>query len=167
MTRTRRVAIVATTALALVAGAGCGSDDAKTPVRTPVAETATTPRTSTATARPRSPAPARSDAAIEASQRFFLAIDDDALALDSAIKRAIDDNPDALPAIKRIRARIADRDYDRVVAGGAVSPGVEALKAAAASAQTRAESGDLRQLVLARVAAQDARQQVAGEFVKP
>jgi hypothetical protein len=48
-----------------------------------------------------------------------------------------------------------------------VSPGVEALKSAGGDADAAARSGQARQLVLARVATQDARNAIASELVDP
>lgn len=116
---------------------------------------------------PESRAPAKADP-VEADHRFFLATDDDAITLDTAIDAAIDAavNGDPRPAaITRIYKRLTARNYRRVRSTGKNSAGANELASAASSARDAAAAAHPRRLVKARVDAQDARTSLTEEFI--
>ncbi len=140
------------------------------------------PRPAAGTPRPAPPpqptekAPKRtgraSPSATQADKRFFLALDNDAVALDAAIGGALDEIIDGQrgggrQATTRIFKRMKRRTDSRLLKTGDDSKGANELVSAASDASLSADSGNARGLVKARVAAQQARLAFNGEFIGP
>ena len=103
------------------------------------------------------------DKAVDASRRFFLRTDDDALALDDAVKAAQDGDSGALQRIRAVRGRIADRLNRYLLDGGDTSVGANLLLSAATTAQEAARDGDQARLADQRREIADARTKLAEE----
>jgi hypothetical protein len=169
-----RTSLAATiVALALVLPA-CGSDDEASapPVTTAAAApTATTPGeptpTATATTDRPTKAESESDKRIEAQRDFFLALDDQAIAFDDVMGRALNGDASADAALAKLRKRVTDLVYDYSVGGGDTTAGVTAFQGAIADAVSALNSSDQRKMVKARVAGQEARAEFAGDLIGP
>jgi hypothetical protein len=153
----------------VAAMAGCGGDDnesASTAATDTGAEIENTQRAETTSQSAPRPKPSKPDPAA-ADNMFFLATDDDAVALEEVISRYQDvelGRAAEQAAIGHVGSRIDTRNRKRAASTGKRSAGAAALAAAAIRAL---EATSPRQLVLARVAAQDARQQLTAEFIGP
>jgi hypothetical protein len=170
--------------VAAVLAAGCGDDEVADSDRAATQTTAAVETTTTAAAAQPSPpsvrdkdgpaetereedTPSRSDRELRADQTFYLRTDDDAVALDDAIDRALDGDPSARAAIARLRRRIDRRHTDRLLDSGDQSIAANLLVSAAAAALDALRADDLRRLVDARVDVQEGRDRLAAEFVGP
>lgn len=107
---------------------------------------------------------ARRDRAIERAQSFFIAMDDNAIALDDAIAAALDSEPGAAAKIAAVRERITRRNESSVLRGDDPSVGANLLLSAATSAREAARRGDQHALVVARREEQKARNKLAAEI---
>ena len=103
------------------------------------------------------------DKAVDASRRFFLRTDNDALALDDAVKAAQDGDSGALQRIRAVRGRIADRLNRYLLDGGDTSVGANLLLSAATTAQEAARDGDQARLADQRREIADALRKLAEE----
>lgn len=103
---------------------------------------------------------------IEAQQEYFMALDDEAIALDKILARGIDGRDVARP-IKRLRARVTDLVYDRAVEGDEHSQAVTDLQGVVASSENAARAGDIRELISLRRELAEARAAVAGDLIGP
>jgi hypothetical protein len=96
-----------------------------------------------------------------------LALDDQAIAFDDVLDRALDGDASADAALAKIRKRVTDLVYDYNVDGGDTTEGVTAFQGAIADAVSALNSSDQRKMVKARVAGQDARLQFTGDLIRP
>jgi hypothetical protein len=103
---------------------------------------------------------------VELANRFFLATDNDAVALDSAISRAQDGDEAAHAELLRLQRRIQRRTAAYRRAGGPVSVGARDLVKAAVAAVDAFDSSNASALVKARTAASDARQRLTTDALK-
>jgi hypothetical protein len=99
-----------------------------------------------------------------ARQRFYLKIDDDALALDDAVNAAQDGEAGAASRIASLRKRILDRVNDHLLDGGDTSVGANLLLSAATTARDAARAGDVERLSDVRRGITDARSKLADEL---
>lgn len=157
--------------LPLLLLAGCGEDDeAQQPAQTETSEApARTERTQpkTTAAEPPATVPKEDpdDPAVK-SQRYFLAMDDDAIALDKLAGAAITGDAAATRRISRLRARISKRVTDWTLASGDTSVGGNLLLSAATSVREAAEVGDVAALARQRREIAEARTKLAEEALK-
>lgn len=165
--------------LAALAGAGCGGDDESeqatstpTPAATTPAPTSTPPLTETASAEPTPTDTIKSTKTrkpkkdpVEVAQAFFVAMDDFAIHLDTAIGDALNGKPGATTQIKRFRRQIRDRLNKYLLAGGDTSIGGNLLLSAATQAQEAAIDENLPRMVDARREITDARNKLADEAI--
>lgn len=159
--------LVAVATLALAAcGSGSDTDKASAPPEPTTAAVASTP-TTTAESAPEPKSESTADKRIEAEREFFMALDDQAVALDDVLDRAVDGDASADAALAKIRNRVTDLVYGYAVDGGDTTAGISAFQNAIADAVSALNSSDQRKLVKARVAGQDARAQFADDLVGP
>lgn len=167
--------VAASLSAVVLAVAACGEDSE------PAAEPQTTPTEATevATAPPESveTEPAETQATeppedesagedpVQAQRRFFEAMDNDAIALDDAIARALDGEAGAARQIARIRGRVLRRVNRNLLDGGEQSIGGNLLLSAATTARTAARNQDLARLADARQDITEARDKLAEELL--
>ena len=96
-------------------------------------------------------------------QRFYLAMDDDAIALDGAVGLALDGNPGASARIREVEQRIRGRLNARLLKGGETSVAANLLLSAAGQARGAIKVGDLARLADARQEITTARDKLAEE----
>lgn len=102
---------------------------------------------------------------VEVQQRYFLAVDDLALHLDTAVADAIDDKPGALRRIKRFRSQILAR-VNRYILSGGESIGGNLLLSAATTAREAAIDENPQRLIDVRDDIREARDKLAEEALR-
>lgn len=154
--RTPLTSILVGLALALAA---CGSDD----------EGSAPPEATTAPAAPMATTdrPTKAEREEEVRREFYLALDDQAIAFDDVLGRAVNGNANADAALAKIRKRVTDLVRDYKGDGGNTTPGITAFQRAIADALSAVKSSERRKMVEARVAGQKARAQFADDLVGP
>jgi len=105
------------------------------------------------------------DKAIEAGKRFFLRMDDYALALEDAVKAAQDGEPNAVERIAKLRSRILKTVNAYLLGGGDTSIGGNLLLSAATTAREAAQAGNVARLADQRREIADARNKLADEAI--
>lgn len=147
------------TGLALAALAGCGGDTKTvTATRTTAAAPATTQAQATVTTEA-APEPEPEADPAEARQEFYLAIDDVALAADSAIDAQLD-GEDRIKTLTRLRTEALDLQADLLLATQDAPTGANDLVGAITDARVAARAGDLPALIQARRDARTAREAI-------
>jgi hypothetical protein len=141
----------------------CGSDDEATaPQKTTTAAASRTPTATAATDRP-----TKAEREAEVRREFYLALDDQAIAFDDVLGRALDGDANADAALAKIRRRVTDLVHDYTADGGNTTAGITAFQGAIADAVSALNSSDRRKMVEARVAGQKARAQFTDDLVGP
>lgn len=157
--RTPLTPILVGLALALAA---CGSDDkASAPDETTTAAAARAPTPTTADR------PTKAEREEEVRREFYLALDDQAIAFDDVLGRAVNGDANADAALAKIRKRVTDLVHDYAADGGETTAGITAFQGVLADAVSAVKSSDRRKMVAARVAGQKARAQFADDLVGP
>jgi hypothetical protein len=106
------------------------------------------------------------DKAIEASNAFYLRMDDHAVALEDAVSAAQDHKSNAAALIARVRSRILKTVNAYLLHGGDTSVGGNLLLSAATTAREAAESHDLAELADQRSEIVSARRKLAEEALQ-
>ena len=156
--RTPLTSILVGLALALAA---CGSDDEANAPREPTTAAAAPTPTPTADR------PTKAEREEEVRREFYLALDDQAIAFDDVLRRALNGNANADAAFAKIRKRFTNLVRDYKADGGDATGGITAFQEAIVDAVSAVNSSDRRKMVKARVAGQKARAQFADDLVGP